>query len=68
MSHQYPHSRQVRLDQVTLEGLDQISRYTFQTKCSLMRFYVAKCVRDDLIKHQAELRKVKGVIDELVKA
>jgi hypothetical protein len=68
MSQKFPYSRQVRLDPDTLAALDQISRFTFQTKCGLIRSYVAKCVADDLVKYQHQVQKVKSMTSDLATA
>ena len=68
MTGKFPHTRQVRFDPATLAALDQISRYTYQTKCSLIRSYVMKCVDDDLMKYQKQTQKVKSMTADLANA
>lgn len=65
MTIKYPHSRQVRLDPATLDALDQVARFTFQSKCGLIRSYVAKCVQDDLIKYQQQVASVRSMTNQL---
>lgn len=65
MSQKYPHTRQVRFDPATLAALDQISRYSFQSKCGLIRAYVQKCVADDLMKYSDQIQKVKSMTNDL---
>jgi len=68
MTEKFPHTRHIRFDPATLAALDQISRYTYQTKCSLIRSYVMKCVNDDLTKYQQQTQKVKSMTSELANA
>jgi len=68
MTEKFPHTRQVRFDPATLAALDQISRYSYQTKCALIRSYVMKCVNDDLIKYQQQSQQVKSMTTDLANA
>lgn len=53
MPSKVPYSRQVRLDPVTYDLLDELSLQTYQTKCSLIRSYVSDGVAKDIQKLNA---------------
>ncbi len=46
--NQYPIRYAFRLDPVTEQALEQISRHTFQSKASIMRRYVQEGVKKEV--------------------
>jgi predicted transcriptional regulator len=63
----FPHSRQLRLAPDTLEALDQIARHTCQTRASLMRAYVTRCVAVDAKKCGDQLAKVRAMTQAMAR-
>lgn len=59
------HRHNLRLDEVTQVGLDELCRQLFTTKSNLMRKYIQQGVNQDIQKYAHDARQLVELIQNL---